>query len=227
MSKALLQRYLDQGYSWHRIAEAEGCSYGRVQYWMNKHGLKSTFQQHQSANRELRTVGRKRCATCRVDHDFAAFDRDPRAADGLTSQCKTCRTATTIAWQEHNPDRVRAASNRWKERNPERVRAYSKKYWAEHKESEYAKFRDYMTPERNAYYLRLRRDRKRGAVGDCSLEQLRARIAYYGGLCWMCGAEADTIDHVIPISGGGTEWPANLRPACRSCNSSKGASRLN
>jgi 5-methylcytosine-specific restriction endonuclease McrA len=29
---------------------------------------------------------------------------------------------------------------------------------------------------------------------------------------------------VIPLSVGGTNWPANLRPACRSCNSAKGAS---
>jgi 5-methylcytosine-specific restriction endonuclease McrA len=60
--------------------------------------------------------------------------------------------------------------------------------------------------------------------GQASPEQIRARIDYYGGRCWMCGSpEADTLDHVIPLARGGTNWPANLRPACRSCNSRKHA----
>jgi len=52
-------------------------------------------------------------------------------------------------------------------------------------------------------------------------EKVQARIDYYGGLCYLCGAPADTIDHVKPISKGGAHIPANLRPACLSCNSSK------
>ena len=39
--------------------------------------------------------------------------------------------------------------------------------------------------------------------------------------CWMCGAEATEIDHVKPLSAGGSNWPANLRPACHPCNRAK------
>jgi 5-methylcytosine-specific restriction endonuclease McrA len=60
--------------------------------------------------------------------------------------------------------------------------------------------------------------------GQCTPEQLAARIAYYGGRCWLCGGEsADTIDHVKPRSAGGPDWPSNLRPAHRRCNSKKRA----
>ena len=38
----------------------------------------------------------------------------------------------------------------------------------------------------------------------------------------MCGTEATAIDHVKPIARGGSNWPANLRPACTPCNSRKG-----
>jgi 5-methylcytosine-specific restriction endonuclease McrA len=41
--------------------------------------------------------------------------------------------------------------------------------------------------------------------------------------CWMCGGDADTVDHVKPLSKGGAHILANLRSACQSCNSSKGA----
>lgn len=47
------------------------------------------------------------------------------------------------------------------------------------------------------------------------------------GMCWYCGVPLDpfltyTIDHVSPLSLGGTNDLDNLVPSCRSCNSSKG-----
>lgn len=39
--------------------------------------------------------------------------------------------------------------------------------------------------------------------------------------CHYCGDLADTVDHVKPKWSGGTDDPANLVAACRSCNSSK------
>lgn len=48
----------------------------------------------------------------------------------------------------------------------------------------------------------------------------------YGDRCWLCGRSgADTIDHIVPVLWGGSDHPANLKPACRSCNSSRGAER--
>lgn len=47
-------------------------------------------------------------------------------------------------------------------------------------------------------------------------------LAKNGGRCVYCGDPADTIDHVIPKSKGGTDDLDNLVPACRDCNSRKG-----
>lgn len=44
--------------------------------------------------------------------------------------------------------------------------------------------------------------------------------------CHYCGEPAETIDHVIPKSRGGTDEPGNLVPACRRCNASKGTKLL-
>lgn len=52
---------------------------------------------------------------------------------------------------------------------------------------------------------------------------LRLKWRYWGGLCWMCRKPATTWDHVKPLSKGGSFSLANLRPACKSCNSQKGA----
>jgi 5-methylcytosine-specific restriction endonuclease McrA len=39
--------------------------------------------------------------------------------------------------------------------------------------------------------------------------------------CHYCGQEANTVDHVIPISKGGTDEAANMVAACVRCNSGK------
>lgn len=43
------------------------------------------------------------------------------------------------------------------------------------------------------------------------------------GVCHICGqGAADAIDHIVPVSWGGSDNPENLAPAHTSCNSSKG-----
>lgn len=53
---------------------------------------------------------------------------------------------------------------------------------------------------------------KRGAV-----------LAEAGFVCEMCGAVATEVDHVWPVTEGGTDDRENLQAACRSCNARKGS----
>src|SRR3954468_8657403 len=46
----------------------------------------------------------------------------------------------------------------------------------------------------------------------------RAVMARDGGLCQYCGSRADSIDHVVPRSRGGTHTWDNVVAACRPCN---------
>jgi 5-methylcytosine-specific restriction endonuclease McrA len=39
--------------------------------------------------------------------------------------------------------------------------------------------------------------------------------------CHYCGLEANTVDHLIPISKGGTDEATNMVAACTQCNSGK------
>lgn len=71
-------------------------------------------------------------------------------------------------------------------------------------------------------------------VGEVvTLDQLKQRFTAYGWACWMCGGTNDLcVDHVKPRSKGGPHIPANIRPACASCNGRKhdhwfGAMRAN
>ena len=42
-----------------------------------------------------------------------------------------------------------------------------------------------------------------------------------GGICAYCGAEAGTVDHLLPKAKGGSDDPANLVACCTRCNSTK------
>jgi len=62
---------------------------------------------------------------------------------------------------------------------------------------------------------RLSRDYKRVRL------QVLARDGY---VCYYCGQDATTVDHVIPIAKGGDPISHdNMVAACRRCNSSKGS----
>ena len=65
--------------------------------------------------------------------------------------------------------------------------------------------------------------RRLNAEGSFTVEEFRQKCEEYDYKCAYCGIEdADlTIDHVIPLSRGGTDYISNIVPACLSCNSRK------
>jgi 5-methylcytosine-specific restriction endonuclease McrA len=110
----------------------------------------------------------------------------------------------------------------WRE-NPEASREH-KRQW-----SQASWWLDYQTkPELRLYTRQKSKRRKaleRGSVGihvkGC---QITKRFAEFGHRCAYCGATGDLhIEHVNPISKGGTHVLSNVVPACQSCNYSKRA----
>lgn len=70
-----------------------------------------------------------------------------------------------------------------------------------------------------------RRARMHNAPGVFDYDKWMERVKYYGWKCVYCGVRLTeqtlTIDHYIPLSKGGSNWPSNLYPACLHCNCSK------
>jgi 5-methylcytosine-specific restriction endonuclease McrA len=70
-----------------------------------------------------------------------------------------------------------------------------------------------------------RHERERTAPGlsQAARNRLLARWIRQCRQCLYCKAPATTIDHVVPLARGGTNFEGNLAPACKPCNSSKWA----
>jgi 5-methylcytosine-specific restriction protein A len=76
-------------------------------------------------------------------------------------------------------------------------------------------------------------DRQRGTRQERGYggnwERLSRTVTSKAGACEHCGHTGSTdnpltltLDHITPLSAGGTNHPQNLRCLCRRCNSSKG-----
>jgi len=129
----------------------------------------------------------------------------------LSGPCVVCERASRIAWQKANPEiAARSSSSAWSRANPERHRSNSRSW-----------------QKANGWYAvqatNRRRARKAAAEGFHTRDDIEALFSRQSGRCAHCDSpEKLEIDHIVPISKGGSDWPHNLQLLCRSCNATKG-----
>lgn len=71
-----------------------------------------------------------------------------------------------------------------------------------------------------------RRARKQLAPGSFDEADVQRLLSAQRGMCCYCGCTMGgkhTVEHLVPLSRGGTNWPSNLALACSPCNARKGA----
>lgn len=116
-------------------------------------------------------------------------------------------------------DTTTTAQQRWNARNPEKTRAARRRWYARNREAGRARAAAYKKSHRSEYTQRqLARVRKAPLLTQ---NALAAVYDYYGRNCVYCGASATGVDHLHPVSRGGTNGLYNLAPCCRACNSRK------
>ena len=79
--------------------------------------------------------------------------------------------------------------------------------------------------ERDNFHSRTRRARRKNAEGFFTFDEWKLLKRQYGYTCLMCGKKEPeiklTIDHIIPLIKGGSNYIENIQPLCQSCNSKK------
>lgn len=194
-------------------------------------------------------VGRveKHCPDCETTKPIAEFYRF-ESRKVWSAKCRTCTNARNEQRRQLDRDRDLAVKREWYARNREEVvRRGRERYWsdpeaaraakradhAKHARQRYERHRERLAtdPAYRAKFRRVmyantlkRRAAKRGAlIAAVSADQIEAKVAYWGDRCWCCGGEWSEIDHVKPVSKGGSHMLANLRPICSPCNKAKSA----
>lgn len=146
---------------------------------------------------------------------------------GICTQCEQpvkakglCAGHYNRAYYAANAERLRAKSAAWYQNNPEKAKAgRDRRDKSRLREAS----RDFYWRDPLAAIARRANQKARelGIAGTLTAETLRARIAFFGGCCWICGGIANSIDHVKPLGKRGLNVPANIRPACGHCNSAR------
>lgn len=131
-------------------------------------------------------------------------------------------------YRRENPEKVRATEDGRRERRKAYKREYQERYRQENPEKVTAAIAAWRAsnPAQVRTTNQTSRARARGALLDgvpVTLASVEGRWSMWGNRCWVCRGAADSTDHVKPLAAGGPHIPANLRPICRSCNSTKNA----
>jgi 5-methylcytosine-specific restriction endonuclease McrA len=116
--------------------------------------------------------------------------------------------------RESNPEGYRAAVMRWLSKNREKARANAKSWRLNN-------------PEKAADNGRRRRARQFKAEGFHTADDVKRIGDKQKWKCHWCKTKTKTkyhVDHIIPLSKGGSDWPSNLAISCPSCNVRKHAS---
>lgn len=190
----------------------------------------------------------KVCTKCKASLPVLQFGVDRQKADGLTSRCKPCRrqdhreylrdpvvlarTAERAkAWAKNNPDRIAEFQRAWRDRHPG-YSAEANRKWRE------------QNPGAAAAYHQANRDkairrvnRRRARIKETAAAEpidLAAIWRWQCGTCPLCDQRIDSslahpdplsksVDHIVPLSKGGTHERANVQWAHLVCNIRKGA----
>jgi 5-methylcytosine-specific restriction endonuclease McrA len=186
--------------------------------------------------------GFRKCTKCQQIKPATSeyFDYRDAKCGTLHAECKPCKAER---WQKHlqeNPqywhnwyqeraEHVKASVREYyQEHTGERI-AYRKKYYLEHREECLAKVSIYKRTHRGAYTAlqHKRNAMKNGVPGTHTDKDIQDQYKRQKGKCYYCSCKLGkqrgdyTVDHVIPISRGGSNAPSNLVITCPSCNFSK------
>lgn len=142
----------------------------------------------------MQIVTEKLCPKCGDVKSIESFRKHTGRKYGVRSWCVSCEDESNKNYKAANRSKI-----------ADTFREYFKKH-----------------ADKIRFGRRVSKANKRGAVGSLSLDQWRTLCVYYGNKCLRCGKQGRLdMDHVVPISMGGSAYVDNVQPLCRSCNSFK------
>ena len=166
------------------------------------------------------------------------FYAHKQTKDKLDIICKECKKARSAKWAKDNPEKNMAKTIAYNNRHPDRRKKTLSKYYENNKETIRNRVKESMVknPDLYAELGRTHSNRRRARKLENGFEPYTEQqiIEAYGLLCNICQKSINFIaprkvgvigwerglhiDHVIPISKGGSDTLDNVRPTHGLCN---------
>ena len=180
--------------------------------------MQKTKREHQRANRDEYNAYQRQYREGRGEQ-WQEYSRRAYAKHG-----EKIRAGVKKYYREVYSEKAKENARRWNKQNPEKVKAAHRKHYESHREEKAAYARAWCQAnreKRQAYYnnYRARKENNGGSFTTKEWEELCAKYDYR---CVCCGEQKPlTVDHIMPVSKGGSSDISNIQPLCKSCNSSK------
>lgn len=200
-----------------------------------------------AGHESLRTTRGAHCVDCTRDFSRLRYRKDPekqieRNRRDRIANPEKLKERDRAAYQKRREKNL-AEKKAYFASNKERIKIYRDAYYEKNRETVCAKARVYRNAnkeqtkaslrrwaeankDRIAHLSRKRKARLRGAEGSHTRAETKEIWRLQGGKCAYCKAKLNAkahLDHIKPISKGGTNYANNLQWLCEACNLSKGA----
>jgi 5-methylcytosine-specific restriction endonuclease McrA len=196
-------------------------------------------------------ITEKRCSKCGLTKSLTEFRIRKDRVGKHTSWCKLCyaqydiehkeeraeyqkknnqtpeRKAYMKKYRQDHLDKITARERKYSEEKKDAKRAYDIAYNEKNKDKKRAQYFDWYKREGAKEIIKRcfhnRRARIKNAQGTIKRGEWLELCEKFGNQCLRCGARGVklTLDHIVPLSKGGSNTIDNAQPLCKSCNSRK------
>lgn len=188
---------------------------------------KADHRRHYLSNAESIRATRRQY---RVDHHDTVIARERK----YYATHREERNASSRKYYADNVEEQTAWQRQYYAEHSEELRMWARAYYREHQEH----YLDYAAQYRQSHreqmrtWARNRLAREKDADGTHTSEDIEAQYARQRGKCFWRSVNEDCtvslkdgyhVDHVVPLSKGGSNGPENLVLACPTCNLQKHA----
>lgn len=171
----------------------------------------------------------KKCTHCKLEKNEIEFGKTKTIKSGFNSWCKQCVIENGKKYRTTRKNCVGCGSEFFCEKNRENTARFcSKPCYFKNLKGRFVGEKHWQFKggyELKLWHNRNRADRMKKVPGSHTYEELCALLENSQYMCACCKRQEPeiklTVDHIIPISKGGTNDIENIQPLCRSCNSRK------
>ena len=131
-------------------------------------------------------------------------------------------------YYQKNKEKFAKYATKYYLKNKQRLEKYSRDYYQKHKAEEKERHKKWLATPRGRTISRnntRKRKHRLKSLGKLDVDAWLAKCEKLDHICQICNIKLTqktlTMDHIFPVSKGGTNNIDNLQPLCRSCNSKK------